>query len=221
MIRVIIVDDHPIVRAGMRSILACTEDIDVVGEGGNSVEALELVSRFRPDVLVLDVELPDRSGIEVAAALKESKDQSTAVLILTAHNDPQIIFNLLKNGAIGYVLKDEALETLAGAVRMAASGKSWLSPSVAGQVIQQALSKEQPHITSIDEDMDGETLTPREREILGLLAEGLDNTEISNRLILTKRTVQNHISTIYGKLGLKTRTEAMRYAIQHGLTRLT
>jgi DNA-binding NarL/FixJ family response regulator len=219
MINVVIVDDHPIVRAGMRAILDCAEDIQVVGEGGSSSEALKLAVEQAPDVMVLDIGLPDRNGMEVAAALKEM-GSSTAVLILTAQNDPQIIFNLLENGAIGYVLKDEALETLANAVRAAADGKSWLSPSVANQVIQRAIKKDganQP--TDLAEA--GEPLTNREKEVLCLLAEGLDNEAIANRLTLSKRTVQNHISTIYAKMGVKSRTEAMLYAIHHGLTRKT
>ncbi len=221
MIKVVLIDDHPIVRAGMRAILACTNDIEIVGEGSNQVEALDLVSRFHPDVLVLDVELPDGSGLDVATTLKNEKDSSTSVLILTAHNDPQLIFNLLRNGAIGYVLKDEALETLAGAIRSAASGKSFLSPSVAGQVIQKAINEVVPIKTLTTDIQYEEELTPRERDILKLLAEGLDNKDIAERLTLTKRTVQNHISTIYGKLGLKTRTEAMLYALNHRISRKT
>lgn len=221
MIKVVIVDDHPIVRAGMRSILACTDDIEIIGEGENGVEALDLVTRLNPNVLVLDVELPDRSGIEVAASLKCNPDCSTAVLILTAHKDPQIIFNLLRNGAIGYVLKDEALETLANAIRSAASGKSWLSPSVAGEVIQQAIQGNHHNSQHVVDSCTDEELTPREKEILCLLGEGLDNSDIAKRLTLTKRTVQNHISTIYGKLGLNTRTEAMLYALHHGIARVS
>lgn len=221
MIKVVLIDDHPIVRAGMRAILACTNDIEIVGEGSNQVEALDLVSRFHPDVLVLDVELPDGSGLDVTTTLKNDKDSSTSVLILTAHNDPQLIFNLLRNGAIGYVLKDEALETLAGAIRSAASGKSFLSPSVAGQVIQKAINEEVPIKTLTTDIQYEEELTPREKDILKLLAEGLDNKDIAERLTLTKRTVQNHISTIYGKLGLKTRTEAMLYALNHRISRKT
>lgn len=221
MIKVVLIDDHPIVRAGMRAILACTNDIEIVGEGSNQVEALDLVSRFHPDVLVLDVELPDGSGLDVATTLKNDKDSYTSVLILTAHNDPQLIFNLLRNGAIGYVLKDEALETLAGAIRSAASGKSFLSPSVAGQVIQKAINEEVPIKTLTTDIQYEEELTPREKDILKLLAEGLDNKDIAERLTLTKRTVQNHISTIYGKLGLKTRTEAMLYALNHRISRKT
>jgi len=220
MINVVIIDDHPIVRAGMRAILDCTNDIRVVAEGGSGREALHLVSTIAPDVLVLDVGLPDENGIDVAARIRAIKS-TTAVLILTAHNDPQLVFNLLQNGAIGYVLKDEALETLANAVRAASTGKSWLSPSVASQVIQRAISRTEPLQKEVQKDSNVDDLTPREYEILCLLAEGLDNAAIADRLTLTKRTVQNHISTIYGKIGLNSRTEAMLYALHHGMTRVT
>ena len=220
MINVVIIDDHPIVRAGMRAILDCTNDIRVIAEGGSGGEALHLVRTLAPDVLVLDVGLPDENGINVAARIR-AIESTTAVLILTAHNDPQLVFNLLQNGAIGYVLKDEALETLANAVRAASTGKSWLSPSVASQVIQRAISRTEPQQKEVQKDSNVDDLTPREYEILCLLAEGLDNTAIADRLTLTKRTVQNHISTIYGKIGLNSRTEAMLYALHHGMTRVT
>jgi len=220
MIAVVIVDDHPIVRAGMRAVLDLADDIDVVAEGGSGSEALQLVENHVPDVLVLDINLPDKSGIDVTRQL-QARNLSTAVLILTAHDDSQAIFELLENGAIGYVLKDEALETLANAVRAAASGKSWLSPAIANQVVQRAVTQrinmEQDMLTSpVDED-----LTPREQQILSLLAEGLDNTAIAERLTVTKRTVQNHISNIYGKLGVSSRTEAMLFAIRGGLAHVS
>jgi len=220
MITVAIIDDHPIVRAGMRTVLESTDNIAVVAEGGSGSEALQLVEEYDPDVLVLDINLPDKSGIDVTRQLR-SQNSSTAILILTAHDDSQAIFELLEEGAIGYVLKDEALETLANAVRAAASGQSWLSPTVASQVVQRAFKQR----TSIEQDVlslpTEENLTPREQQILSLLADGLDNTAIAERLTITKRTVQNHISNIYGKLGVASRTEAMLYAIRHGLVQVS
>jgi two-component system, NarL family, response regulator DegU len=216
MITVAIVDDHPIVRAGMRTILESSDDIHVVAEGGSGNEAIRLVENHCPDVLVLDINLPDKSGIEVTRQL-QSLSSSSAILILTAHDDPQLIFELLENGAIGYVLKDEALETLANAVRAAASGKSWLSPKIASQVVQRFARQQLNAGHDTLPVTSPENLTQREREILCLLAEGLDNTTIAERLTLTKRTIQNHISSIYGKLGVTSRTEAMLYALRHGL----
>lgn len=220
MITVVIVDDHPIVRAGMKAILDGTDDIRVQAEGGCGEEAIRLVESFAPDVLILDIGLPDKNGVEVTSILHE-KNKKTAILILTAHDDPRIILSILENGAVGYILKDEAVETLAGAVRAAACGKSWLSPSIASQVIQRAVKNEDVISNENMEDKTNNLLTPREMEVLRLLAAGLDNTAIADRLTLTKRTVQNHISTIYSKMGVNTRTEAMLYAIHHRITQVT
>ncbi len=220
MITVAIVDDHPIVRAGLRTILAASDDIAVVAEGGSGCEALQLVAEHAPDVLVLDIHLPDKSGIDVTRQLR-TQNSPTAILILTAHDDSQLIFELLENGAIGYVLKDEALETLANAVRAVAGGKSWLSPTVASQVVRRVVRQQTKMAQETFAATTSENLTPRELEILCLLAEGLDNTAIAERLTLTKRTIQNHISNIYGKLGVTSRTEAVLYALRHRLAQVT
>ncbi|MBN1428944.1 MAG: response regulator transcription factor [Anaerolineae bacterium] len=215
MVTVAIVDDHPLVRAGMRAVLESTNDIVVVAEGRDAAEALQIVEQYTPDVLVLDIYLPDMSGIDVASRL-HTTNISTAILVVTAHDDPQLIFTLLENGVIGYVLKDDALETLAGAVRAASRGESWLSPSVASQVVRRAVRSPMASHTSPLEETSKSGLTPREIEILSLLAEGLDNAAIAEHLTLTKRTVQNHISNIYSKLGVDSRVEAILYAIRQG-----
>jgi DNA-binding NarL/FixJ family response regulator len=216
MISVAIVDDHPIVRAGMRAVLDTADDISVLGEGDCGADALRLVEQHAPDVLVLDVNLPDQNGLEITRQLRD-QGTSTAILILTAHDDAELVFSLLENGAIGYVLKDEALEILPGAVRAAARGDSWLSPTVASQVVQRAVQgeglspKEAEKTSFIDTP-----LTPREMDIIKLIAQGLDNSAIAKSLVVTKRTVQNHVSNIYSKLGVTSRTEAMLYAIRSG-----
>jgi DNA-binding NarL/FixJ family response regulator len=215
MITVVIVDDHPVVRAGMRTILDAADDITVVAEGESGTDALRLVTQHRPDVLVLDVNLPDLNGVAVTRQLRD-QGTTTAILVLTVHEDKQTIFGLLESGATGYVLKVEALETLANAVRAAAQGESWLSPAVARQVVQRAIgeSPSEPPVPPI-------SLTPREREVLCLLAHGLDNAAIAERLVVAKQTVQNHVTNIYGKLDLTTRTEAALYAIRHGLVQVS
>ena len=213
MITVVVVDDHPIVRAGLRAVLDVAEDIRVVAEGAGGAEALKLVAQHRPAVLVLDVNLPDLNGLEVTRQLRE-QNTSTAILALTVHNDGQTIFGLLESGATGYVLKDEALETLANAVRAVARGESWLSPAVARQVVRRAVEQSSPAAAPPSQSP---PLTPCELEVLRLLAQGLDNAAIAERLVVTKRTVQNHVSNIYGKLGMTSRTEAMLYAIRHGV----
>jgi len=214
VITAVIVDDHPIVRAGMRAVLDTADDIAVVAEGDSGAAALYLVSRHCPDVLVLDVNLPDLDGLEVTRRL-HAQDIPTAILILTVHDDNQTIFGLLESGAAGYVLKDEALEMLVSAVRAVAQGKSWLSPAIASQVVSRAVGR-----TLAPPDLSPLPLTPSETEVLRLLAQGLDNAAIAQHLVVTKRTVQNHVSAIYGKLGVASRTEAALMAIRHGLVRV-
>ncbi len=215
MINVIIVDDHPIVRAGMRAVLDQSPDISIVAEGSTGTEALRLVAQRQPDVLVLDVNLPDVNGVEVTRRLRD-QGSDAAILILTIHNDSQTIFGLLENGAAGYVLKDEALETLVDAVRAAARGETWLSPAVAHQVVRRAVDPAPPKRPSAQS-----LLTPREMDVLRLLAQGLDNAAIAEQLVVTKRTVQNHVSHIYGKLAVNSRTEAALWAIRQGLVQIS
>ncbi len=213
MIRAIIIDDHPVVRAGMRTILDAAPDIAVVAEGAAGHDALRLVQAERPDVLVLDVNLPDMNGLEVTRRLRAG-EASPSILILTVHDDVQTVMGLLESGATGYILKDEALETLVSAVRAAARGESWLSPAVANEVVRRAVAS--PRLP-VEPDRSGcGCLTPREQEVLSLLALGLSNAAIARKLVVTKRTVQNHVSNIYGKLGVTSRTEAALVAIGRG-----
>jgi len=215
MITAIIVDDHPIVRAGMRTVLEAATDVTVVAEGSSGVDALRLVAQHRPDVLVLDVNLPDLNGLQVTQQLR-AQGVTTAILILSVHDDSQTGFGLLESGATGDVLKDEALETLANAVRAAARGESWFSPAVARKVLRRAIERPPP----VPPESSYFILTPRETQVLCLLAQGLDNAAIAQRLTVTKQTVQNHVSNIYGKLDLTSRTEAALYAIRQGLVQV-
>ncbi|MFO7742848.1 MAG: response regulator transcription factor [Anaerolineae bacterium] len=212
MITVVVVDDHPVVRAGMQKALDAAADISVVAEGASGAQALRLVDRHRPDVLLLDVRLPDLSGVEICQRL-HNRAVDTAILILTAYDDARTVFGLLERGASGYVLKDEALEILVSAVRAAAGGETWLSPAVASQVVSRAVGD----VSSESTESSPFSLTPRETEVLRLLAQGLDNASIAECLVVTKRTVQNHVSNIYAKLGTASRTEAALWAIGHGL----
>lgn len=209
-VRVVIIDDHPIVHAGMRMVLEGEQDIQIVGDGTCGEEALGLVQELQPDVLILDVNLPDMNGLEVVRRLRTQAGK-TAILILTVYNDSRTIFGLLEAGASGYVLKDDALETLDSAVRAAARGETWLSSRITEQVVHRALVGEStppPKLTPI--------LTAREMEVVQLLAQGLSNEAIARELTLTMRTVQNHVSAIYGKLGVGSRAEAVLYAIRNG-----
>jgi len=216
MIRVVLVDDHPVVRAGMRAVLEKAEDMLVVAEGGDGEAALRLAGEYRPEVLVLDINMPDMTGLEVTRKLRE-RGLAMGILILTLHSDAKTIFETLEAGANGYVLKDEALESLSIAVRAVAAGDSWLSPSVAGKVVRRAVDGKVEDIAEPELPLD---LTPREVDVLKLLAQGMDNEAISETLVLTKRTVQNHVSNIYSKLGTSSRTGATLFAIQHDLVKV-
>jgi DNA-binding NarL/FixJ family response regulator len=162
------------------------------------------------------VNLPDMDGLEVTRQLR-AQGVPTAILILTVQDDDPTIFGLLEGGAAGYVLKDEALEMLVSAVRAVARGKSWLSPTIAGQVVSRAVGRPP---APPDPTTSPLPLTPSEIEVLRLLAQGLDNAAIAQRLVVAKRTVQNHVSNIYGKLGVASRTEAALLAIRHGLVQI-
>ncbi len=234
MISVAIVDDHPVVRAGLRAVLGASADICLVAEASSGKDALRIVAETNPDVLVLDLNLPDTNGLQVTRQLAERKTR-TAVLILTIHRDNISVFELLECGALGYVLKDEALETLVSAIRAVARGEHWLSPSVTSQVVRRAVARpgrgeHPPHhdeagrtdsreapLPGERERTTGAGLTPREKDVLCLLAQGYDNLAIARRLVLTTRTVQNHVSNIYNKLGTTNRTEAALYAIRNGI----
>jgi DNA-binding NarL/FixJ family response regulator len=207
-IRVVIADDHPVVRAGIAGLLEKQPDLQVVGEIGEGAQVEPLAALWQPDVLVLDVAMP---GLDPVATTRRLKEQHPAlnVLVLTAYDDEAYVTGLLAAGATGYLLKEEALDTLVAAVRAVARGQSWLSQRVAGRLARKAVALARPAAAG--------PLTPRECEVLRLLALGASNDEIAERLFIAKRTVQNHVSTIYGKLGLDSRAEAVLYAIRHGI----
>ncbi len=206
-IRVLIADDHPVVRAGIKTMLEKEPDLRVVGEVGEGTQVEALTHQWQPDVLVLDVNMP---GLDPVATTRHLKEQCPAlhILVLTAYDDDAYVTGLLSAGAIGYLLKEEALETLVTAVRAVARGESWLSQRVAGRLARKAVAR-------AERATESGPLTPREREVLRLLALGLSNDGIAEKLFISKRTVQNHVSNVYGKLGLDSRAEAVLYAIRH------
>jgi len=210
-IHILIADDHSIVREGVRMILDGQEDFEVVGEASTGRQALEEARRLRPDVVVMDISMPDMTGIEATAKIR-SELPNTQVMGLTMHEDESYVFALLKAGAAGYVLKRAAAEDLVSAVRAAHQGEAFLYPTVAKMVVQDFLQR----TTSQDKAaLDG--LTDREREVLTLIAEGLTNQEIAGRLYISIKTVQTHRAHIMEKLNLHDRTELVRYAIRKGL----
>ncbi len=207
-VRVIIADDHPIVRAGIVSMLEKESDIFIISETGDGKKIDDLVADTTPDVLVLDVNMPNLDPIETTQRLTNQYPKMH-ILVLTAYDDDAYVTGLLSVGAMGYLLKEEALDTLVDAIRAVAQGKSWLSQRIAGKLAQKAIKPASESKTEI--------LTSREKEVLRLLALGLSNTQIGEKLFITKRTVQNHVSNIYRKTRLETRPEAILYAIRNGI----
>jgi len=211
-IRVLIADDHGIVREGIRMILAAQEDIEVVGEASTGREAVELARRMQPDVVLMDISMPDLNGIEATRRIREEMP-GVQVLGLTMHEEENYVFQMLKAGGAGYVLKRAAAEDLVAAVRAAARGEVFLYPSVAKLVVRDYLERARHQ----EDDASLDALTPREREILSLIAEGLTNQEIAQRLYISVKTVQTHRAHIMEKLNLHDRTELVRFAIRKGL----
>lgn len=207
-ISVLIVDDYPVVRDGVRSELEQHSDISVVGEAATGDEGFELAMSLEPDVLLLDIFIPGMKAVKLVQELKLSP-KPPHILILTAHDDLENILAMLKAGAEGYLLKDEDPSFIADGIRSMMEGKIWLSKSVEGRIIQYTIQQER-----IAEESE---LSGREYEVLELLAHGLGNPEIAERLFIAEGTIRNHIRNIYRKLEVRSRAEAVAYAWQHGL----
>jgi two-component system response regulator NreC len=211
-IKVLLADDHAIVREGVRMILGKEADIDVVGEAADGAQALEMVSKFRPQVVVMDISMPGMGGIEATQRIR-TQNPEIQVLALTMHEDESYVFQLLRAGAAGYVLKRAAAQDLVQAVRAAAKGEAFLYPSVARKVVEDYLRR----VERGEERERYDGLTVREKEILTLIAQGLSNQHIAEKLYISIKTVQTHRAHILEKLGLHDRTELVRYAIRKGL----
>lgn len=211
-IKVLVADDHAIVREGVRMILAKEKDIDVIGEAGDGQQALDLVDTLKPDVVVMDISMPGMGGIEATQHVKE-RHPNVNVLALTMHEDESYVFQLLRAGASGYVLKRAAAQDLVQAVRAAAKGEAFLYPSVARKVVEDYLKR----VEAGEERERYDGLTDREKEILTHIAQGLSNQQIAEKLYISIKTVQTHRAHILEKLGLHDRTELVRYAIRKGL----
>ena len=210
-IRVLIADDHTLVRDGTRRILEAEKDLEVVAEASNGEEAVALTSSLRPDVAIIDIAMPVLDGIEVTRQIK-ALYPATAVLILTAHDNDQFIYSLLEAGAAGYLLKSVRSQELVDAVRALHAGESVLHPAIARKVLNYFASP-----SGRDKKRGrSETLTQRELDILKLVTKGLSNKEIADELSLSARTVQRHLESIFIKLQVGSRTEAVVRALKEG-----
>jgi two-component system, NarL family, response regulator NreC len=212
-ISIIIADDHQVVRIGVRSLLEDEADFRVVGEAIDGLEAVQLVERLKPDVLVLDLMMPDLNGLEVLRQVGE-RSPGTRVVILSMYADEAYVMEALKYGALGYVLKRESADELPEAVRAAFRGRRYLSMPLTERAIEAYAQKAQEVISD-----PYEMLTVREREILHLAVEGYTSTEIADRLSVSRRTAENHRASLMRKLGLHNQTELILYALRKGIIR--
>ncbi|MFE0705043.1 response regulator [Streptomyces sp. NPDC058872] len=208
-IRVLLVDDHQVVRRGLRTFLEVQDDIEVVGEAADGAEGVARAEELRPDVVLMDVKMPGTDGIEALKGLRELANPAR-VLIVTSFTEQRTVIPALRAGACGYVYKDVDPDALAGAIRSVHAGHVLLQPEAARALLAQ-------------EDSQGGTgrgssLTEREREVLGLIADGRSNREIARALVLSEKTVKTHVSNILMKLDLADRTQAALWAVRHGFT---
>jgi len=212
MIKLLLVDDHKVVRSGLRMLLESEMDVEIVGEAGTASDAINMVSSIMPDVVLMDIGLPDLSGIEATARIKELWPE-TAVVALTIHEGEEYFFKMLEAGASGYVPKRAAPEELLTAIRVASSGDVYLYPSLAKLLVKDFLAVES--VSKSDDALND--LTTRENEVLTHLAEGESNSEIAARLSISPKTVSRHRENIMRKLNLHSRTELVKYAIRKGI----
>jgi two-component system response regulator NreC len=210
--KLLLVDDHTVIRSGLRMLLDNEEDVEIIAEAGTAEEALQKSIEHEPDVVVMDIGLPDASGIEVAARIKERLPK-IAIVALTIHEDEEYFFKMLEAGASGYVPKRAAPEELLKAIRIAASGQVYLYPTLADLLVKDYLSQDEDERAT--RNMDG--LTAREQEVLTHLAEGLNNPEIGELLGISPKTVARHRENIMRKLNMHSRTELVKYAIRKGI----
>jgi DNA-binding NarL/FixJ family response regulator len=209
--RVVICDDQAIVRDGLELLLRLEKDIEVVGLAQDGAEAVELVARSSPDLVLMDLKMPGINGVEATRQIC-AEYPSVKVLVLTTFDDDEWVFDAVRAGASGYLLKDTPRDKVIEAIRGTAAGKSFIDPTVAGKILGQVASKQEQPPTMITEK-----LTGREVEVLRLIAHGLSNSDIAGRLHLSEGTVRNHVSVIFSKLDVSDRTQAAIIAIRHGL----
>jgi DNA-binding NarL/FixJ family response regulator len=212
-IRVVVVDDQELFRRGLTMLLAIEPGIEVIGEAGDGVEGTTLATTAAPDVILLDIRMPKRSGIEACLAIKEAVP-SAKIIMLTVSDEEADLYEAVKSGAAGYLLKDSSIEEVAQAVRVVADGQSLISPSMAVKLIDEFKQMSRPEREHVP---GGLRLTERELEVLRLVAKGMNNREIARQLYISENTVKNHVRNILEKLQLHSRMEAVMYAVREKL----
>lgn len=215
-VRVLVVDDQELFRRGMTMLLGSEAGIEVVGEASNGVEGVELAKSAAPDVVLLDVRMPKQSGIEACVAIKESVP-SAKIVMLTMSDEEADLYEAVKNGASGYLLKDSSIEEVAQGIRVVADGQSLISPSMAAKLIDEFKTMSKP------DKVTGAALklTERELDVLRLVAKGLSNRDVAQRLAISENTVKNHVRNMLEKLQLHSRMEAVMYAVREKIVELS
>ena len=211
-ISVLLVDDHEMVRQGVKAFLVTQPDISVVGEAGSGEEAVKLAEQYVPDVILMDLIIPNMDGVEATRKVKQVSPRSQ-IVVLTSYHEDEHIFPALKAGALSYILKDVSADELASAIRKAAMGEAVLHPRVAARVIKELQGRRADQLNPFTE------LSERELEILKLIADGMSNAEMAAKLVLSEKTVKGHVSNILSKLHLADRTQAAVYAWREGVVR--
>ena len=211
-IRIFIADDHAIVREGLRALLATEPDLELVGEASDGIQAVSKVHALKPDVILLDMVMPRMDGLEAIVEIKKSWPEAK-IIVLTSFSDDEKVFSAIRSGALGYLLKESSPQDLLQAIHSVARGEGFLSPTIASKVMREI---NQPPKLPPTKD----PLTEREVEILQLVAKGLTNDEIAEKLVVSERTVRTHVSNILAKLQLANRTQAALYALKEGLASL-
>jgi two-component system response regulator NreC len=213
-IRIILADDHKITRQGLRSLIDENDDMEVIAEAENGRDAVDLAGQLKPDVVIMDVSMPDLNGVEATRQIVQDNPQMK-IIALSMHSDTLFVSEMLKSGASGYLLKDCAFEELEQAIRTVTESKAYLSPSISGIIVEDYL-----HRLSKADMSTAEVLTDREREVLQLIAEGQSTKQIALKLYISAKTVETHRRQIMNKLDMHTVAELTKYAIRKGLTAL-
>lgn len=211
MIKVIVCDDQAIVRDGLEMLLKLEKDIEVIGVAQDGAEAIELAELKAPDLMLMDLKMPGMTGVEATRRILAKNDQMK-ILVLTTYDDDAWVFDAIRAGASGYLLKDTPRQQVLDAIRGTVAGKSFLDPNIAGKLLKQTSSQQLHPASNLTEE-----LTNREENVLRLMARGLTNSEIAEKIHLSEGTVRNHVSAIFTKLDVHDRTQAVIIAIKHGL----
>ncbi len=214
-VRVLLVDDQGLIRAGFRMILEAEEDIDVVGECSDGAQAVDSARRFKPDVVLMDIRMPEMDGIEATRRITDSEDGGPRVLMLTTFDLDEYVYDALRAGASGFLLKDVPAEQLVEGIRLVARGDALLAPSVTKRLIGE-FSRSAPAARA-ERPAELDELTPRELEVFGLIARGMSNAEIAAELVVSETTVKTHVARVLMKLGVRDRVQAVVLAYESGV----